>query len=1653
MGYYLNQLKTLVKRNLLLKKASKKSAIMEIALPIYCALMICYIGFLKRFTDGMESQTLSVKDPTELVYLNKYITFDIEKPLLGFVLPDGSDQSIIEKVMDNDIFNNTQIKPIKFKTQNEMIKYGTDMNNKEQLFGGIIFENKDLLKYTIRLDIKNTEDPETSPIPNRDENGLLSGKTDNKYLYSFTPIQTAVDEAIIRLKTKDDSLVMKYFFGKLGNISTENQFVKGISNNAGFFIVLSFASSVYIITLNIVKEKEDKLKDGLLIAGVHPTIFWLSWLIAEGFTMLIISIIMTVIIVINRLFSNVNFTVIFSVIFLFSLSTCTISFIFSTFFKKAKTASVVVLFFYLIPYLIAHLTFHYLNENISRILSLFISPVTFREILQSFDNLRYTSESLSFKNIFKTDTGIFLIIFIGNTIFYFILSIIFDNLLSNENGRYLFMPKRNMNDFSSENEINYQKDIQEDFNARNGEKCMVEVNHVHKIFKRKGVFDIDDNNNNTKQKKNEFLAVNDVSFKVYQNEIFAILGHNGAGKTTLINIMVGLIKATYGDVYFDSSSISKNVNNIRKDFGVCAQTNIIYDELTVEDHINFYANLKNVKVDVDEVLKELDLLPQKKLKSSKLSGGQKRKLCIGMAIIGNPKYIFLDEPTTGLDPLSRRKIWELLLKKKEGRVIFLTTHYMDEADILADRKLILNKGKIRCLGTSLYLKNHFNMKYNLGVETCEKEKINELIMSYLPEATYVEDKEANSYESCNQFYTWRLPLNSSDRFAPLLNELDRLSGSVINKYSLSLPTLEELFIRLEDGIVLQEDKDKDKDNDNNNIESCLIQTNENRLPKLKSVNKPTNTKFIIILVKYRLKIFIKDKVFAFCAVLLPIILFTLIFYFLNKYMFNEGDITYQSKEVTVPTMYFDTKINYETNSTLPLTPANIISGVSNKISEVTNIQIKEMEYPQFNDKYYLSSIDGEFYNTNNTLKFDVFYNNTMPHSVPAIVNALSNAYLASKNINDRITINNQPFDKRQNEKASIGLTLIDLMLGISIVLILNKFGPLSTRERINKLLLQLQLNSVSRFSYWISSLITDNVIFLTTCILLILGGVVVGFEPLQDVKLVLLIIGFLIIWSIPTMLYQYILSFLFKNENSAYLSIMAINICPICIGYVGLIIINLSTNNSMIGKLYGIFPVVFCLALTIFCPAFGIVALLNALFTLKMNSKLLPSSDLTLKMIMNKDNMISLLLILFVVLLFVYYIILMILDRKKNSINKSDIHELPQETRESYEKALEEGDDDVKREYEYIMEHRKDLPISTLHLCKEFNVPKNKIPDKKVRSTTTTTTTTTAIGENQSNYTYGSIHESVVNPNKFVKTAVIDVNFGVRNHECFGLLGPNGAGKTTTLNTIASTIPQTMGSICFHGVEIHQAKLSEISMGYCPQQDILWKELTLREHIEFFLRIRGYHSKDAKVYASHYINAVGLEEHQNKCVDSLSGGTKRKLSIIIAICGYPKRILLDEPTAGMDPSTRRLIWDIIKQTKRMNDSAIILTTHSMEEVEHLCDRLAILVNGRLICIGSPEHLKMKYGESYTLELQTNDIDQFHSEIIKEGNLFNSNQYKMEKISNNRVKYEVKITKYLGSIFEKIEECKKSGLVTDYSFNQTSLEQIFINFAKKQIVQK
>ncbi|OUM61579.1 hypothetical protein PIROE2DRAFT_20927 [Piromyces sp. E2] len=1565
-------------------------------------------------------------EPTETFDINYAFGFNsfnsihsTATPTIGFVLPkNNKNEDIINRIKGNEVFQNSKIQFLNFEDQDKMNDYNNNYHN--LLIAGIIFESDDYFHYTIRVNGTVAPDPSKEIMMNyalgRYRSEEYDGTDADLYMTVFSPIQAAVDESIIQENTHNDTIKMQHNVGKLGKAACLGR-QSNNGGNLGYFISNIYMIPIIVIVINIVKEKEDGIKDGLLMAGT---------------------------------FANIQPILLFLSLIFYGLSCCSLAFIFSTFFKKNKTAGATVTVI-IVAISCSNMISPYLTLTVRKIFSLFLCPITLGSLVYEIDDMENKFIDLTFKNLFQTPSGYFFIMLIFNSILYFFLTIIFDNLFSNEGSKYLSIFKRNTMLLSKDDETNYEQDIQEDFNERNGEKCIVEVSHVHKIFPRKKdkttEKEIDKKNKN---KRKTFLAVNDVNFKVYQNEIFAILGHNGAGKTTLINIMVGLLKASHGDVYFDGRSIVNNTNAIRRDFGVCAQYNTIFEQLTVEEHINFFSELKNIKVDMDEILRDIDLIHQKKMKAAKLSGGQKRKLCIGMALIGNPKYVFLDEPTTGLDPLSRRKIWELLLKKKEGRVIFLTTHYMDEADILADRKVIISKGKVRCLGTSLYLKNHFNMSYNLDIETDDKNRIHSIIQNYIPEATYdhlqnqsqtAKNTEDNKEIQC---HTWKLPLNVTEKFMPLLNKLDQLmeedshSQGLVKKYALNMPTLEELFIHLEDHIYDSEDEDTSEAKNN----QVIVNTNDVELPKLKEVPKPNNLKQILYLIKSRLKIFVSDKDFAFFAVFFPALINGVMFIITQK-AFMGGSGPSQSNVISVPTMYNDTYFNVEPQSNLPFTTDDMMAALGpsgNKI--LTNHPLSNLTLPEVGDTYYLSSVGGQ--QTNDKYQFNIHYNDTMIHSLPATFNALSNAILASNNVKEKIVLTSHLYDTKSTDvKTMVGLSISGFMIGYCIVANINRFGPLVVRERELQLLKQLQLNGVPRINYWISCFITDIVLFLFSCILIFVVGLIVQYEPLMDIKVLIIILILMVIWSIPTMLYQYVISFFFDKEETAYSAMPAVNTFPVVFGYLIFIFIDMdySIFNGIVqdSGIIGLVPNIYNIVLSTIFPCYGFIAMINSIFTMKLFDKMV-HYDINFSHLVKFGNGISPIVLVLLISSVVHFYLIIHLDGKKNRTNKKDIYDVPSAILSRNLQTLEEGDDDVKKEYDYVKEHQFDLPLSVLHLSKEYKtkLPRDKEQKKEIMS------------RDPLHFNFGEIHRSMIT-GKYVKTAIMDVNFGVRNHECFGLLGPNGAGKSTTLNSITATMPQTTGNIRFHGIENHLAHLGELSMGYCPQNDILWKELTLREHLELFLRIRGYNSGEAKDYATQYIQALGLEEHQHKRADDLSGGTKRKLSLLIAICGYPQQIFLDEPSAGMDPSTRRLVWDTIKMTKNVNDSAIIMTTHSMEEAENLCDRLAILVNGRLSCIGSPEYLKMKFGDSYILELQSSDLKYFHEKIIEEGQLFENNDYIMEKSSVDRVKYKVKMTRHLGHIFEVMESCKKRGLVTDYSFNQTSLEQIFINFAKQQII--
>jgi ABC-2 type transport system ATP-binding protein len=197
-----------------------------------------------------------------------------------------------------------------------------------------------------------------------------------------------------------------------------------------------------------------------------------------------------------------------------------------------------------------------------------------------------------------------------------------------------------------------------------------------------------------------FEAVKGISFEVYENEIFGLLGPNGAGKSTTLEIIETLRTKTDGRIIVDGIDLDKHPQEIKKIIGVQLQTSGFYPNLNLIELIDLFAGLYNRKVNSMELLDMVNLRDKAKAKVKELSGGQKQRFSIATTLINDPKIIFLDEPTTGLDPQARRNLWELVRQiRSKGTTVIITTHYMDEAEYLCDRVAIVDSGKIVAMNT------------------------------------------------------------------------------------------------------------------------------------------------------------------------------------------------------------------------------------------------------------------------------------------------------------------------------------------------------------------------------------------------------------------------------------------------------------------------------------------------------------------------------------------------------------------------------------------------------------------------------------------------------------------------------------------------------------------------------------------------------------------------------------------------------------------------------------------------------------------------------------------------------------------------------------------------------------------------------------------
>ncbi len=225
-----------------------------------------------------------------------------------------------------------------------------------------------------------------------------------------------------------------------------------------------------------------------------------------------------------------------------------------------------------------------------------------------------------------------------------------------------------------------------------------------------------------------------------------------------------------------------------------------------------------------------------------------------------------------------------------------------------------------------------------------------------------------------------------------------------------------------------------------------------------------------------------------------------------------------------------------------------------------------------------------------------------------------------------------------------------------------------------------------------------------------------------------------------------------------------------------------------------------------------------------------------------------------------------------------------------------------------------------------------------------------------------------------------DISFSARAGEVLGILGPNGAGKTTLVRQITTELMPTSGSLKVFGIDVVSSPIEvKYLMGIVPQEAMLHEHLTVHQTFRIFGKLRGVPASEARHRADEVISDLRLEEHRNVMARNLSGGLKRRVIVGLAVLGRPKLMVLDEPTTGLDPQSRRDLWALLRRY-REDGAAILLTTHYMEEAEALCDRVGIIQRGRLLALDTVPNLKASHGYQFKA-VYSEDTDEGETKTI------------------------------------------------------------------------
>lgn len=942
------------------------------------------------------------------------------------------------------------------------------------------------------------------------------------------------------------------------------------------------------------------------------------------------------------------------------------------------------------------------------------------------------------------------------------------------------------------------------------------------------------------------VAVNKLSFQAGRGQIICLLGANGSGKSTTLDAIAGLHKLTSGSITIDGTG----------GLGIAPQKNVLWDDLNVEEHLRIFNSLKspNARATTEEIhalIKAIDLWPKRKALSKTLSGGQKRKLQLGMMLTGGSAVCCIDEVSSGLDPLSRRKIWDILLAERGKRTLILTTHFLDEADLLADHLAILSKGTLRAAGSSVELKDTLGGGYRVHAYKSSGEKAT-------PSVPQV--KKVDAFD----MVTYTAP--SSALAANVIKELEAVG---IHDYRFSGPTIEDVFLQLAEEI---------RDEEIMRGGEKAVRASEKTPDETQSQGSASHRQGITlvdgqrigyfkqarILFTKRLIILKRNWVLYFVAFILPIIAAALTsLYVKGKPQTGCSPLEQVSQSSTQDAfsqVKSDKLIMFVAGPSSAISQNNllqlfqpILGGIKGVGSIAAGTALKNLKivdsYTAFDD--FIKS------NRRNVTTGLWLGGDGVDPTFAWVGNLYLTSSLSAQQFMDVIRTNTSiattwsSFDVPFNPGIGDALNLaIYIGLALSIYPAFFALYPSNERRRFVRAL--QYSNGVRPFPLWASYLLFDFIIVLLSSA--IVTALWSGLSGIWYHIEYIFVVFFL--YGLTSTLLSYIISLYAKSQLATF-AWAAVGQC-VCfliylIAYVCILTyVSVRKMDSAIHIAHFVISAVAPIG-----SAMRAVFLVTNLFSTACDGNELSS---------NPGGLLAyggpiLYLVVQAVILFG---LLIWLDGGSPGSSIRSLFE------RHHDNATEnDNDEEIANELA-----RVNSDAGTHDGLRVMNLTKS-------------------FGKN---------------------TAVDNVTFGIKRGEVFALLGPNGAGKSTTISLIRGDLkPSHNGGDIF--VEdksvIKNIAAARQHLGVCPQIDAM-DQMTVREHLEFYAKIRGIADVQHNVTA--IMEAVGLTAFETRMAFALSGGNKRKLSLGIALMGNPAVVLLDEPSSGLDAASKRIMWKTLEAT-------------------------------------------------------------------------------------------------------------------------------------------